>query len=94
MGYYRRRPRPSQYRFLFELKPTLLAFVGALGLAKFFDVVCSLSLLSHAQQTCRDQLPSYLWWGFVAMAIYGVGACAYRYYRDFYLGEYWTDLMD
>jgi hypothetical protein len=95
MTYYRRsKRRPSQYRFLYELKPTALALVLAVFLDKILDVPCFLSILSKAQQACRAPMPAYIWWGLVATAIYGIGACLYRYYRDFHLGEYWKDLED
>ncbi|SMP79649.1 hypothetical protein [Noviherbaspirillum suwonense] len=95
MTYYRRsRRRPSQYRFLFKLKPTAFAFVFAVFLDQVLNVPCSFAIIGRIQPACRAVVPTYVWWGIVFMGIYGIAACLYRYYRDFYLGEYVMDLED
>ena len=96
MAYYRRKKRPSEYRFLLELQPTLYAIVAAFMLDWYLDLPCLLTALAKAQTACRIDLPGagYIWFGLLAVALYGIAAAAYRFYRDFYLGEYWVDLMD
>lgn len=89
---YRRRKRPSQYRFLAELWPTFYAFIAYFVLDKILDLPCLLNLVAKTQATCRVEAPGYLWLALLAAILYGVAAAAYRYYRDFVLGEYWIEL--
>jgi hypothetical protein len=88
----RRHKRPSEYRFLLELQPTLYALAIAYLLYQIRDVPCIVSALAKVQQACRIDYPDYIWLGLLAFALYGLAACGYRVYRDFYLGEYWMDL--
>lgn len=90
---YRRRKQPSQYRFLAELWPTFYAFIAFFVLDKILDLSCILNIMAKAQFACRHvEMPDYLWLIILAAALYGIAASACRFYRDFYLGEYWMDL--
>ena len=88
---YRRRKQPSQYRFLAELWPTFYAFIACFMLDKILDLPCVLNIIAKTQTACRVEVPAYLWLVILAPALYGIAASAYRFYRDFYLGEYWID---
>lgn len=95
MTYHRRRrSKPSQYRFLLELKPAFVAVALAAFLNQILDLPCTLAILGKLQSACRVEVPAYVWWGLLAAVIYGVCACFYRYYRDFHLGEYHRDLEE
>lgn len=83
---------PSPYRYLFELAPSLLAGVIAAALYRFSSVLCELRMVGLPADGCRIELPAFLWWACGAMALYGVLASAWRYYKDFHRGEYWLDL--
>jgi hypothetical protein len=90
MGYYRRKKRPSEYRFLAELYPTACALLFAFMLTKIPAVLCAPAAMAGV--ACNIQFPNYVWLGLLAAGLYGIAASAYRFYRDFYLGEYWLDL--
>lgn len=94
MGYYRRRARPSQYRYLSELKPTLLAALAAFIFSQASNMVCAVAALGQVQEQCGLPIPGYVWLAIAAIGVYGIVASAYRYYRDFYMGEYWEDFID
>jgi len=89
---YRRRKRPSQYRFLTGLWPTFYAVIACFVLDKILDLPCIINIMAKTQTACRSEAPGYLWLAFLAVSLYGIAAAAYRYYRDFVLGEYWIDL--
>jgi hypothetical protein len=94
MGYYRRKKRPSEYRFLKELYPSAIAILLLYILEVVGDIPCSLASLRLDPEACRTQMPSFITWGLVALFMFGIIAAGYRIYRDFYLGEYWTDLTE
>jgi hypothetical protein len=89
---YRRSKKPNQYRFLRWLYPSAVAVVMMYFLDAMSELPCQLRLLAPNPATCRVEMPSFLFWGLAAVFVFGVVAAGYRYYRDFYLGEYWLDL--
>ncbi len=86
----RRYKRPSQLRCLSGLLLGLMAAVLASLLGKLNEVLCS--LMRTSSQACAV-VPAdvfYLLYGFAAV---GCVFTLYRAYRDFYVGEYYLDLM-
>ena len=92
MGYYRRKKRPSQYRFLKNLYPSVVAIVILFALDGLASIPCGLKMLVIDPATCKVQMPSFLYWWLAGLFLFGIVAAGYRYYRDFHLGEYWVDL--
>jgi hypothetical protein len=93
MGHYpRNKKRPSQYRFLRWLYPSAVAVLIIFVLDTVATIPCSLKSLAPDPATCRVEMPNFLMWGLVAVFTFGIAAAGYRFYRDFYLGEYWMDL--
>ncbi len=86
----RRDKRPSQFRCLSGLLLGLMAAVLAGVLGKLNEALCS--LVRTGSQACAV-IPAdlfYLLYGFAAV---GCVFTLYRAYRDFYVGEYYMDLM-
>jgi len=88
----RRNKKPSQYRFLGRLYPSLVAAFAMYYLDAISKIPCYLKLLAPNPANCQVEMPGFLFWGLAAVFAFGVVAAGYRYYRDFYLGEYWLDL--
>ena len=86
-----KRRRPHQLRFLLPLRWAILTLTLAWALDGIQSAVCSL------QQTggrCAAVVPG---WMAVAVAVaiaLSVAASAYRYWLDFFQGEYYLDLVD
>lgn len=92
MGYYRRKKQPSQYRFLLELQWCAYGLLSMFAIDQISNIPCHLQSLGPIPSaTCRAQLPDFLWYIPLGLFAFGIVACAYRYYRDFHVGDYYRD---
>lgn len=88
----RRAKRPSQYRFLAGAGFAVLVLFGTIALRLFESGLCG--LYSMAQPPTCSILPPALYTIAFAVEVLGCAYSAYRFYRDFYKGDYYIDLAE
>jgi hypothetical protein len=86
--------KPSRYRFLVELYPSGGAALIALLLHEIAKIPCTMPLWTLRVDECGIEFPSYLWCGIAVVFCCGIAGAAYRFYRDFYKGDYYVDRGD
>ena len=90
--YYHKRKIPNIYRCLEPLGWSALALILAWAYGKFMEASCGLFVSITKTASCpAEEMPTYLFWTFAALFIYGFIGFAYKAYRDFYKGDYWMD---
>lgn len=94
MGRYSRRGRrPSEFRFLVGTMYGGLALVIAFALTKLDSAVCSMITRWSPGASCSVVPPAAMQVLVIAAAA-GALYSVYRFYRDFYAGDYYADLAE
>ena len=88
----RRRRQPSKYRCLKPLGLSVVALFILLSTRAIEAAMCSMVHSASSAAKCAIVLPPLLVAGLWLLSFVGVAAAAYRYFRDFVLGDYYADL--
>jgi hypothetical protein len=88
----RRAKRPSKYRFLAGGGIATLVLIATIALRLLESGFCGLHAMAHVS-TCSIVSPVFYTIAF-GIELLGCAYSAYRFYRDFYKGDYYIELAE
>lgn len=86
-----KRRRPHPLRCLRPLRWALLAFAFGWSVSAIQSVICR---MQPQEARCSPLVSPWFGDGLFLLAVLAIAAAAYRFWLDFYQGEYYRDLSD